>query len=550
VGTIGPTNVWAAETETSAGTSETSGASVTAAAACDQAARVAGKQARTVLTIIHITDLHGALMPEDKDAATQRPVGGAGIVASYIKAEKTKALAETGSEVLLVASGDMMQGSAISNLSRGEAVIAVMNELGFEACAVGNHEFDWGTKVLEERRRQAKFPFLSANIFLGESTKQPGWVLPSTVAKKGKLRIGIIGAITEDTPVVANPNVLVGLRFDKPAMIVNQVAAKLRKEGADVVVILSHLGGTQERDGSVTGPVADFASRLKGVDAVLDGHSHTVVSGVVNSIPVMISGSNGRRVGVMKLEIVCDARSGRSTRGGSDASSRCKSRLIEQDVKPTFGDSVEADPATVAIVGSYGRKFAGEIDRVVAVAAAGIPTGRQESPLGNLISDIMRDAVHADVAFTNSGGIRAELDAGPITVGEIFRILPFDNTIVTMYLTGEQVRKVLEEGISSRGVVQVSGIGFSCRQADPVGQRVKSITLEDGTPLSPTGRYLVATNDFMAAGGDRYTTFKEGDTILNTQILVRDAAISWMDKIQRAGGQVNPPNLGRAELLQ
>ncbi len=519
------------------------------ASACVQAGS-AGKHASTALTIIHITDFHGALLPEDKDAATQRPVGGAAVVASYIKAEKSRALAEAGAEVLLVASGDMMQGSAVSNLSRGEAVISFMNEVGFEACAVGNHEFDWGTGVLDERRRQAKFPFLSANIFLGEGTKRPAWVLPSTVVKKGKLRIGIIGAITEDTPVVANPKVLAGLRFDNPAPVVNKEAARLRKEGADVVVVLSHLGGGQERDGSVTGPVAEFASELTGVDAVLDGHSHTVVAGVVNSVPVMISGSNGRRVGVMKLDVVCGDGSGSRKASGPIAGARCASRLLAQGVKPTFGDSLEPDKATAGVVDFYVKKFGAEIDRVVAVAAADISTGRQESALGNLISDIMREAVGADIAFTNAGGIRAGLDAGPITVGEIFRILPFDNTIVTMYLTGEQVRNVLEEGTSSRGVVQASGLKFSCRQDDPAGQRVKSVALENGTPISPTSRYLVATNDFMASGGDRYAVFKEGDTILNTQILVREAAISWMEKIHEAGGQVSPPSLGRVELLQ
>ena len=510
----------------------------------------AGKQSGTLLTILHVTDLHGALLPEDKDAATQRPVGGAAVLASYIRAEESKALAQPGGEVLLVASGDMMQGSAVSNLSRGAAVISVMNELGFAACAVGNHEFDWGTGVLAERKKQAKFPFLSANIFLDEGAKQPPWVLPYTVVRRGGLKIGIVGVTTEDTPVVANPKMLVGLRFDKPAEVVNRVAATLRKEGVDVVVVVSHIGGAQERDGSVTGPVAEFASDLKGVDAVLDGHSHTVVAGVVNSIPVMISGSNGRRLGVMKLEVLCGARRRSGAGSRSQVAGHCTSRLIEQSVEPTFGDSLEPDKATAAIVNSYASKFASEIDRVVAVAAAEIPTGRGESALGDLIADVMREAVGADVAFTNAGGIRAGLDAGPITVGEIFRILPFDNTIVTMYLTGDQVKKVLEEGTSSRSVVQTSGLKFSCKQDDPPGQRVKSVELPGGTPLSPAGRYLVATNDFMANGGDRYLTFKEGLTITNTQILVRDAVISWLDGIRQAGGQVHPPSLDRVELLQ
>jgi 5'-nucleotidase/UDP-sugar diphosphatase len=485
----------------------------------------------TTLTILNITDFHGALLSEDKEVATGKPVGGAAVVGAYIEAERQSAKGP----VLVLASGDMMQGSAVSNLSRGEAVIEFMNQLGFEACAVGNHEFDWGVDVLKERIKQARFPFLVANMFSGGGTKRADWILPYAFVQKGDLKIGIIGVITEDAPVVINPKSIKGLRFDRPEAIVNKIAAELRKEGAKVVIVLAHIGGSQEESGTIVGPIAELVSKLRGVDAVFGGHSHTIVSGTVNSIPVMISGSNGTRLGIMRLKV--DA-----CKGGSS--------LLEESVKPTFSEGVEPNKAVASMVESFQKKFAGDLDRVLAVAAEPITRGRGESALGNLICDIMRGAVGAAVAYENSGGIRADLGKGPVTGGEIYRIIPFDNTIVTMYLTGKQVKEALEQGTTENGVVQVSGIHYSYRPKDSPGQRIKAVTLEDGRPISPTKLYLVATNDFMANGGDRFRVFKEGKKIRNTQILLRDAVISWMEARQGAGKEIAPPKLGRAELLR
>jgi 5'-nucleotidase / UDP-sugar diphosphatase len=501
----------------------------------------AGMQARSAaaqpgacdvtLTVLHVTDLHGALVSEDKDFATGKPIGGAAVIGAYIDAERQNSKGP----VLVVASGDMMQGSAISNLSRGAAVIEFMNQLGFEACAVGNHEFDWGVPVLKERVKQAKFPFLAANIFSGGGTKRADWILPYTFVQKGNLKIGIVGVITEDAPVVINPESIKGLKFQPPEEIVNKIAANLRKEGANVVIVLAHIGGSQEQNGAIVGPIANFASKLRGVDLVLGGHSHTIVSGTVNSIPVMISGSNGVRLGVVRLKV--DACKGVSS-------------LLEESVKPTFAEGVEPDKAVASIVESFQKEFAGQLDKVIAVASEPIMRGRGESALGDLICDIMREAVGAAISYENSGGIRTDLNKGSITGGQIYRNIPFDNTIVTMYLTGKQVKQALEEGTTEKGVVQVSGIRYSYKPGDPPGQRIKSVTLEDGTPVSPAKLYLVATNDFMANGGDRFTVFKEGKKIRNTQILLRDAIISWMEARQRAGKEIAPPNLGRAELLQ
>jgi len=485
----------------------------------------------TTLTILHLTDFHGALLSEDKDYSTGRPVGGAAVVGGYIEAERESSKGP----VLVVSSGDMMQGSAISNLSRGAAVIEFMNKVGFEAYAIGNHEFDWGVDVLKQRMKQAKFPFLASNIFSGSGAKRADWILPYTVVEKGNLKIGIIGVITEEAPIVINPTSIKGLKFDKPEDIVNGIAAQLRRQGAKLVIVLAHVGGSQEKDGTVTGPIADLTSKLKGVDAVLGGHSHTMVSGVVNSIPVMISGSNGIRLGVMRLRV--DA-----CKGGSS--------LVEESVRPTFVEDVVPSKAVAAIVESYQKKYAGELDKTIAVASEPIMRGRGESALGDLICDIMRSAVNADVAYQNSGGVRVDLEKGPITGAEIYRLMPFDNTIVTMYLTGEQVKEALEQGTSERGVVQVSGIRYSYKPEDPPGQRIKSVTLESGAPISPTKLYLAATNDFMANGGDKFSVFREGKDIRNTQILVRDAIISWMGAQQKAGKEIAAPKLGRAELLR
>jgi 2',3'-cyclic-nucleotide 2'-phosphodiesterase/3'-nucleotidase len=517
----GPARVAEAGTETrlaSAGSAETEPRAHTGT--CD-----------TTLTILHVTDFHGALLSEDKDFATGKPVGGAGVVATYIAAERESSRGP----VLVLGGGDMMQGSAVSNLSRGEAVIEFMNEVGFDACAIGNHEFDWGVGVLKARLKQASFPWVSSNIFSGEKAKRAEWILPYAIVEKANLKIGIIGAITEDAPVVINPKSIEGLRFERPEAIVNSIAQQLRREGAKVVVVLAHIGGSQEESGAITGPIADFASKLKGVDAVLGGHSHTVVSGTVNSIPVMISGSNGIRLGVMRLKVdTCN--------GGSS--------LVEENVRPTFAESVEADTGVASMVESFRKRFADQLDVGIAVASEPITRGRGESALGNLISDIMRDAVGAVIAYQNSGGIRVDLDKGTITGGAIYRMIPFDNTIVTMYLTGKQVKEALEQGTTERGVLQVSGIRYTYKPEDPPGQRIKSVTLEGGESISPNKLYLVATNDFMANGGDRFTVFKEGKKIRNTQILLRDAVISWMEARKRAGKEIAPPKLDRAERIQ
>ena len=482
----------------------------------------------TTLTILHVTDFHGALLSEDKDFSSGKPVGGAAVVAAYVDAERRKAQGP----VLVLGGGDMMQGSAISNLSMGAAVIDFMNEVGFDACAIGNHEFDWGVGVLKARMKQASFPFLAANIFSGGETKRAEWALPYAIVLKGNLKVGIIGIITEDAPVVINPKSIEGLKFVPPSQIVNSIAGELRKEGAKVVVVLAHIGGSQEKDGKVTGPIADLASKLVGVDAVLGGHSHTVVSGTVNSLPVMISGANGIRLGVMHLRV--DA-----CKGGSS--------LIDENVQSTFAEAVEPNKAVAGIVESFRKKYAAQLDKTIGVATEPITRGRGEGALGNLICDIMRDAVDAQISFENSGGIRVDLDKGPITGGIVYRMLPFDNTIVTMYLTGKQVKEALEEGTGERSLVQSSGLHYTYKPSDPQGQRIKSISLENGEPISPAKLYLVATNDFMANGGDRFTVFKEGTKIKNTQILLRDAVISWIEARQAANQEISPPKLGRAE---
>ncbi|UCF78416.1 MAG: 5'-nucleotidase C-terminal domain-containing protein [Candidatus Eiseniibacteriota bacterium] len=494
------------------------------------AAETGASSPKRAVTVLHVTDFHGSLLSEDVDRASGKPVGGAAVLAAFVEAERESA----GGEAILLDGGDMMQGSALSNLTSGAAVIEFMNSLGVDAAAVGNHEFDWGVKVLKERMAQARFPFLCANVFLGEGKQRPDWAAPFVVVQIAGLQVGIIGVITEDTPFLVNPKLIRGLRFDEPSAIVNEIAATLRKEGARLIIVLAHVGGAQEEDGRVVGPIEALASGLRGVDLVLGGHSHTIVAGKVGSIPVMLSGSNGRRIGVVRLEM--DAASGQSG-------------VVEQRVRTTFAEEVRPLERIEAIVETFKKEFSGEMERVVVVASERITRSRQESALGNLVCDVMRDAVGADVGFQNSGGIRADLEAGPVTVQEMFKILPFDNTIVTMYLTGEQVKQVLEHGTSESGVVQSSGLRYSYRPEAPPGERIKELALEDGSALVPGQLYLVATNDFMASGGDRYSIFAEGKDIVNTQILLREAVVSWMETLRDGGGELAAPELGRARRL-
>ena len=456
------------------------------------------------ITVLHLNDTHGHILPfPNKTLDERNPVGGAARFARMI--QDARAVDPEGT--LLLSAGDMFQGTPISNLHHGRPVIEIMNGLRFDAMVVGNHEFDWGQNVLHEMISQAEFPFLSCNIkdMRGGS---PQGIKPYIILSRKGLKIAIIGTTTTETPYSTKPGNAAGLAFEDPAKLLPSLIAEVRSQGAGLVILLSHLGLNADEA---------LAAKVSGIDVIVGGHSHTVVPRPVRIGKTLIvqAGSYGMYLGVLRLTV--DPASGTVSTPDADELSLVSS-----------APGLPIDEKTDSIVKMYYEKIKEEFSRPAGSSLVDLQRNpREESNVGDLVTDAMREASGADIAFQNGGGIRADLPHGELTMEAVFTLLPFDNMIVTMDLTGEQIRRALSRSIDgSRQILQVSGLRFLYDPSKPAGNRITDIALSTG-PLVPDKTYRVAVNDFLAAGGDGFTEFKEGRNPLVEDSL-RDAVVSYL----------------------
>lgn len=436
------------------------------------------------IRILHINDFHGFAEPY-KPLGSDQMLGGI----TYLAARAEELRRERPS--LFLAAGDMIQGNNWANLSQGESVIELMNTIGFDAMVVGNHEFDFGQAVLKKRISEARFPVLGANVQGIDSLK------PYIVKEISGVRIAIIGVVTEDTPVATHPGNVSGLTFLSPEEVIAQAVRELR-DRVDVILVLSHLGHHNDRA---------LAQKLGGLDIIIGGHSHTKVlkPPVIGNTLVAQAWEHGKALGVIDLTV--DNHRILSVEG----------RI--EDIRPVAG---KEHPASLAVTDKYRGYADSMLDEVIGHAAEdldGQNVRRQETSLGDLIADIMRDVSGADATIINGGGIRTGVKKGPVQVKDIYSVLPFDNYIVAIKLTGEQIRQALEHGVSAveQGegrFPQVSGISFTYAPSAPPGSRIREIRVA-GRPLEPGREYAVATNDFLAAGGDGYRAF--GDAVRSSR---------------------------------
>lgn len=441
------------------------------------------------IRILHINDFHGFVRPIGTTGMSF-PLGGAARLAERIN------LVRTEKPSLLLSAGDMIQGDSWANLSDGESVIEMMNIMKFDAMTTGNHEFDFGQDVLKQRIRQASFPVLAANLKGFEALQ------PYTIIRRGGLRIGIIGLVTDDTPETSHPRNTTGLTFTKPLVRAAELVRELRGK-TDLIVLLTHIGHSEDRSlaESLAGALsaAPHNSMLMGNLLILGGHSHTRVEHPVKigSNYVAQAWEHGKTVGV--IDVTVDA--GRIL--------SCTGRLDE--ITPDLGDG---DSKVAELVRRYTEKSASTLNRIVGSTAVELQqTGirQRETNLGNLIADIIRETSGAQAAIINGGSIRTGIRRGPVTMRDIYAVLPFNNYIVAVRMNGRQLRETLEHGVSgvekSEGrFPQVSGIKFVFDPSRPVGKRIGSIMVS-GTELDETRDYVIATLDFMAAGGDGYQAF-------------------------------------------
>ena len=289
------------------------------------------------------------------------------------------------------------------------------------------------------------------------------------------------------------------------------------------IVVAAHQGLTAPGEGALADLVRRFSRE---VDLVLGGHIPLEFNTEINGIPVVQPYGNTRGYADAVLTVDRKTKDVVASKVQTDA---------------TWVDAVEPDRDVAAIVERYQAELREALGKIAGETRTAITRTRDgESEMGNFVSDAMRTHLDGvDFAFANAGGLRADIDAGPITLEEIYSVLPFNNTLVVMELSGAQVRQVLEEGAASRyGVVQVSGLRWAFEAQAPFGSRVTRVTLPDGTPIDPNATYRIATNNFMASGGDQFTTLTRGANVVDTGINLVDTVVRLLERSSPVDPQV------------
>jgi 2',3'-cyclic-nucleotide 2'-phosphodiesterase (5'-nucleotidase family) len=432
----------------------------------------------SVVRIIYVNDFHGFAEPY-QPLGEKEKLGGVAHLAGAVSRLRRE------QPSLLLAAGDMIQGHNWANFFKGASVVSLMNLMRFDALTVGNHEFDYGPKVLQQRIAQARFPFLGANVEGISGLK------PYVIKKLKGVKVAILGVVTQDTPVTTHPRNVAGLKFRSPEETVAHYLPELRRQ-AQVVVVLAHLGHQAERR---------LAERVPGIDVIVGGHSHTKVLEpvAIGQTIVVQAWEHAKALGVLDLTL----KDGKIV----------KFRGFLQEIRPAAGPG---DPAVQKLVAAYARKLEARLSETIAeteVDLDGEQVRIQETNLGNLITDVMRQVTGADVALMNGGGIRTAILKGPVKVKDIYATLPFDNYLVAVRLTGRQIKEALEHGVSgveerAGRFPQVSGLTFTYSRSAPPGARVREVLIA-GQPLEPDREYVLATNDYLAVGGDGYRALGE-----------------------------------------
>jgi len=441
------------------------------------------------VTILHTNDFHMYLLGST-DKTTKKPIGGSARIYTLVERERAY-----NPRTLLVDAGDIIGGGPpIGAFFYGKDVIEVYNAMGYDIATTGNHEFDWGYAKFKEITAPADYEYINANIV--DSNTNKTILPPYSIKSFGFVDVGFIGVVTTDLPVLVNPKGIEGLAILDPTTTINNYATSL-KDKVEYTLVLSHLGYDVDKT---------VAAKISNVNLIIGGHSHTVLTkpDVVNGIPIVQTGSYGNNIGKVVLEFQTTANS---------------TKLLNMNYTLIpINDSIPEDPTIKGIIDPYNTQLKAKMDEAIGEALVDLNGNRpdiriKETNLGDFVADWMKAVSGADIAITNGGGIRASIPKGPITVGSIYTILPFDNLLVKIEITGKQVIDALENGFSQVEAIagrfpQISGITVKVNLSKPAGSRVIEV-LVGGKPIDPDKLYTVVTNDFMAAGGDGYAVFKE-----------------------------------------
>ena len=473
--------------------------------------------------ILHTNDVHGA-------------VNGYACIAALKADYEAK-----GAEVILVDAGDFSQGTTYVSSTKGADAVTMMNAAGYDVVTLGNHEFDYGYAQLKENMSKAKFKVVCADVFNEDGT--PIFDANYTYTTKSGVKVGFFGMETPETQTKANPALIKGLTFATGDAFTKAAADQVAAlKDADVVICLAHLGVDAE---SVPYRSTDLYAAVKGIDFIVDGHSHTVMTKGEKGEPIQSTGTAFANIGVIVID---------------DASKKIESNSLYEIKEDTAKDATVAAAAKVIVDrvnNEYGTKFA---TSKVELNGAKAPNGNRdvETNNGDLITDAMLwkvmqnkegltvDADHV-VAITNGGGIRAAIKPGDVTKKDINTVLPFGNTVAVIYVTGAELLEALEASTYSLpvgGFPQVAGINFTLSTAVAYDANAETypastyygpksinrvvINSINGKEFKADDTYAVVTNNFVAGGGDTYYAFAAASAQFDTGIPLDEAVMEYV----------------------
>ena len=433
------------------------------------------------IVIAHTNDMHGRIEEGTYD--------GMGLAKVSALVDELRSEYDN---VLFFDAGDALHGQPIATIFEGGSMVEVMNLAGYDLMVPGNHDFNYGKERLLELKGMADFDMVSANIY---TEADETFIDPYKIFEIEGVKIGVFGLTTPETKFKSHPNNTIGLEFRDPSEIAQMIVDELDDQ-VDIIVALVHLG-LDDTYGLTSEKVA---MDVDGIDLIIDGHSHDKLPEgmMVNDTLIVQAGEYDKNLGVVEIDFM-------------DGEAEITASLLEKE-----NVTIEGDAEILALVDEIKVEYQELVSPVVGTTAVVLDGERDqvrtgETNLGNLIVDAMLDATGADFAMTNGGGIRASIDIGDITIEEIITVLPFGNTVIVKPLTGMEVKEALEVGATDypeqKGAfTHVANVKYQIDVTKPAGSRIMNIMV-NGAPLDMNATYEVATNDFIAAGGDGYTMF-------------------------------------------
>ena len=475
----------------------------------------------TRITLLQLNDVY-QLAPLDKGKSA-----GLARVATLRK----KILAESPNTLFLLA-GDTISPSVASTIFRGEQMIAAWNALGLDYACLGNHEFDFGPDVLIERMRESKFIWLGSNVIDRRTNKPFNGMPPFVIRNVAGVKVGLFGLLTTTTATDSKPGN--GVRFVNPLLTARVLVKQMRAQGAQIIVALTHLTMSEDKQLAATGLA----------DVIIGGHEHELLQSLAGHTPIFKWGQDGRTLGRIDLNV--NARTG---------------KLVSMDwAGLPVTDAIKEDADVAALVSKYESKVSAALDQPVGRTSVELDAQtrnvrNRETNLANFIADAFKQSTGADTALLNGGSLRANriYPVGELTKRDTLTLLPFENPVVKLELSGAILRAALENGVSqvveeseSGRFPHVAGMTFTFDGRKPVGSRVVAVTI-NGQPLDEKKSYTLACTNFIADGGDGYAMLKGAKRLLNVESAPIDSTV--LENAIRAAGEIAPQLEGRTKRL-